>query len=111
MLAQRLVTAARGVKGDRAQVPPIGLAKLRLVAANTEIGKVGIWTREFDNIPSSEAQGWAASLEELGIGTVWIPEIVGRDPLVTAALLLSATSTLKVATGIVNIYARDPMTT
>ena len=35
---------------------------------------------------------------------------MGRDPFVTATLLLSATTKLKVATGIANIYARDAVT-
>ena len=35
---------------------------------------------------------------------------MGRDPFVSSAVLLGATSTLKLATGIANIYARDPMT-
>jgi len=49
-------------------------------------------------------------MEALGFPTLWLPETIGRDPFVTAALLLSATSTLKVATGIANIYARDAVT-
>ncbi len=48
--------------------------------------------------------------KELGFSTLWIPETIGRDPFITATLLLSATSTLNVATGIANIYARDAMT-
>jgi probable F420-dependent oxidoreductase len=41
---------------------------------------------------------------------MWIPETVGRDPFITASLLLAGTPRIKVATGIANIYARDPMT-
>jgi probable F420-dependent oxidoreductase len=80
------------------------------VAHGIDIGRVGIWTGTFDSVPSGEAQQWASRLEELGFRAVWIPEAVGRDPLVTAALLLSATTRLTVATGIANIYARDAMT-
>src|SRR3954468_2008556 len=75
-----------------------------------DIGRVGIWTGVLDTVPSAEAQRIAGRLEALGFPTLWIPETVGRDPFVTATLLLSATSTLKVATGIANIYARDPLT-
>jgi probable F420-dependent oxidoreductase len=63
-----------------------------------------------DAVPSKEAQRLAGVLEELGFPTLWIPETIGRDPFVTATLLLSATSTLNVATGIANIYARDAVT-
>ena len=75
-----------------------------------DLGKVGIWTGVLDAVPSAEAQRMAARIEELGFPTVWIPETLGRDPFVTATLLLSATSKLNVATGIANIYARDACT-
>src|SRR3954452_10493309 len=75
-----------------------------------DLGRVGIWTGAFDGVPSKEAQERAVELEELGYPTVWLPETVGRDPFVTATLLLAATTKLKVATGIANIYARDAVT-
>jgi probable F420-dependent oxidoreductase len=75
-----------------------------------ELGRVGIWTGVLDGVPSAEAQEIARRLEELGFPTLWIPETIGRDPFVTATLLLSATSTLRIATGIANIYARDAVT-
>ncbi len=46
----------------------------------------------------------------MGHSTLWLPETVGRDPFVTATLLLGATTTLRVATGIASIYARDAVT-
>src|SRR5205085_9586820 len=61
-------------------------------------------------VPSKEAQRLAAVIEDAGFSTLWIPETIGRDPFVTATLLLSATSSLNVATGIANIYARDAVT-
>ena len=75
------------------------------------IGRIGIWTGALDAHPTSAAQEAAQRLEALGYPTLWIPEAVGRDPFVAAANLLAATSTLQLATGIANIYARDPMTT
>jgi probable F420-dependent oxidoreductase len=74
------------------------------------LGRVGIWTSVLDAVSSDEAKRIARYLEELGFSALWIPETVGRDPFVTAALLLSATSELKLATGIANIYARDAVT-
>jgi probable F420-dependent oxidoreductase len=76
-----------------------------------DIGKLGIWTIAFDSVSSAEARRAAVLIESLGFSTLWIPETVGRDPLIMAALLLESTSTLQVATGIANIYARDAMTT
>jgi probable F420-dependent oxidoreductase len=75
-----------------------------------DLGHVGIWTGALDGVSSAEAQAAAVRLEGLGVRTLWIPETIGRDPFVTAALLLSATSTLNIATGIANIYARDAVT-
>jgi probable F420-dependent oxidoreductase len=75
-----------------------------------QLGRVGIWTGVLDTVPSSEAQRLAGQIEEMGFTTLWIPETIGRDPFVTATLLLSATTTLNIATGIANIYARDAMT-
>jgi probable F420-dependent oxidoreductase len=76
-----------------------------------DIGRVGIWTGGLDSHPSTVAREAAQEIESLGYGALWLPEAVGREPFVASAVLLAATSSLKVATGIANIYARDPMTT
>src|SRR3954452_3432370 len=76
-----------------------------------DLGRVGIWTAAFDAHPSAAAQAAAVELEGLGYRTLWLNEATGRDPFVMAGLLLSATSTLTIALGIANIYARDAMTT
>ena len=76
-----------------------------------DIGRVGIWSGALDGHRTAAAQDAARLLESLGFSTLWVPEAVGRDPFVNSANLLAATSTLKLATGIANIYARDPMTT
>ncbi len=76
-----------------------------------DLGRVGIWTSAFDAHPSAAAQAAAVELEGLGYRTLWLNEATGRDPFVMAGLLLSATSTLTIALGIANIYARDAMTT
>jgi probable F420-dependent oxidoreductase len=76
-----------------------------------DVGRVGIWTAAFEGHPSARAREAAQEIEAMGYPTLWINEATGRDPFVLAALLLSATSKLKVATGIANVYARDAMTT
>jgi probable F420-dependent oxidoreductase len=75
-----------------------------------DLGSVGLWHGRVDGAPTSEVNEAAQELEELGYRALWLAEAVGRDPFVSAANILSATKTLKVATGIANIYARDPMT-
>jgi probable F420-dependent oxidoreductase len=80
------------------------------MASSMDLGPIGIWTAQFDYQPATKAQEAAAELERLGFGAIWFPESVGREALTHAALLLSATSRIKIATGIANIYARDAVT-
>ena len=75
-----------------------------------DLGRVGIWTFVLDLQPIARAREVAAELEELGYGAIWVPDAVGRDPLVHAALLLGGTNRIAVGTGIAQIYGRDPMT-
>ena len=75
-----------------------------------DIGRVGIWYGGIDALPTTEARRAAQVVEELGFGALWLAEAVGRDPFAASAILLSATERLALATGIANIYARDPMT-
>jgi probable F420-dependent oxidoreductase len=75
-----------------------------------DIGRIGIWTGILDAHPASKAKEACQEIEALGVATLWIPETVGRDPFVAAANYLAATKTLRLATGIANIYARDALT-
>jgi probable F420-dependent oxidoreductase len=72
-------------------------------------GRIGLWTHVLDGLAMSAAQDQVAELAELGYGAVWIPEAVGRDPLVAASLLLSGSSDIVLGTGIASIWARDAM--
>ncbi len=74
-----------------------------------ELGRVGVWSNAFEAHPSADAIAAARELEQLGYRTLWLNETTGRDPFVMAAMMLSATSTLTVAIGIANVYARDAM--
>ena len=75
-----------------------------------DLGRVGIWTFALDLQPMARARELAAELQDLGYGAIWVPDAVGRDPLVHAALLLDATTRITVGTGIAQIYGRDAMT-
>ena len=72
-----------------------------------DIGKLGVWYF-FDPMPAPAAAEAAKRIEALGYGALWIPETVGRHPLVHASWLLANTTRLVVATGIANIYHREP---
>ncbi|MET0251978.1 MAG: LLM class flavin-dependent oxidoreductase [Novosphingobium sp.] len=62
-----------------------------------------------DPVSAAESVGFAQRVEQLGYSALWQPEGFGRNVLVQSGWLLANTSTLIVATGIVNIYARDPI--
>ncbi len=77
---------------------------------SVDIGKYGIWYGMVDTLATADAVQAARIIEEAGFGALWIAEAVGRDPFVMSSVLLQGTASLKLATGIANIYARDPMT-
>jgi len=68
------------------------------------LGRIGIFTvaRQWPSDPGAVA-AVAAELEDLGFRTLWLGGSVGQFPL--AHTILTATSSLVVATGIVQIYA------
>ena len=73
-----------------------------------QIGKLGVWTSQ-EMLSAADAAAQARRIEAWGYGALWQPEAVGRNVLVHSAWLLAHTTRLVVATGIANIYARDPM--
>jgi probable F420-dependent oxidoreductase len=73
-----------------------------------DVGRVGIWTGTLDIQPAAQAREAALEVEALGYGALWIPEAVGREVTTHAAVLLSATSRLVVATGVANVFLRQP---
>lgn len=81
-----------------------------MVQSSLKLGSVGIWTTKFEDHPAAKVQEAASELEDLGYGTIWFGEAMGREALTHAGLLLAATRRIVVATGIANIYARDAMT-
>ena len=72
------------------------------------LGRVGIWARElrFDPDPSAIADA-AAELEEHGWSALWIPD-AGGDIFGAVDVLLDATRSVAIATGILNIWMQDP---
>lgn len=75
----------------------------------TEIGRLGVWAA-LDAFPAHEAAAFARRVEAWGYSALWTPEAVGRDPFSLIGFLAAQTESLVLATGIANIYARDPMT-
>jgi probable F420-dependent oxidoreductase len=80
---------------------PPSLEKLR--------GTIGVWTFAHETVPAERSGDVAAELESLGYAAMWLPEAWGREAFTNAGLMLRATSSIIIATGIANIWARDPV--
>jgi probable F420-dependent oxidoreductase len=74
--------------------------------SDLNLGRVGAWSH-LDRLAAGDAAAFARRVEELGYGTLWVPETVGREPFVSLALLAGATSSLRLGTSIASIWARD----
>jgi alkanesulfonate monooxygenase SsuD/methylene tetrahydromethanopterin reductase-like flavin-dependent oxidoreductase (luciferase family) len=68
----------------------------------------GILTTELDNFSGEDAVRFVRDIESLGYDSCWIPEVFGREPMAMAGYLLAKTERIHVASGIANIYVRDP---
>ena len=70
--------------------------------------KLGVWSGT-DSLSAMDAASFAKRVEAWGYGALWIPEAVGREVFSASAWLLANTSSLIIASGIANIYARDSL--
>src|SRR5712675_2918609 len=73
-----------------------------------QLGRLGVWA-PMDVMTAAEGAAFAQQVEAWGYAALWLPESRGRNVLAHSAWLLANTKNLIVATGIANIYARDPM--
>ena len=72
-----------------------------------ELGKLGVWSF-LDRLSPDAAVVAAQRIERLGYSALWLPETVGRHPFVFAGWLLAHTQSLILASGVANIYNREP---
>lgn len=99
----------RGVPGWLAGCQNGSLMRTAREAA-ARLGRIGIWSFALERLPAAEERRFAQEVEALGFRALWIPESLGsKEIFAHASLLLGATSTLIVASGIANIWARDPV--
>jgi len=76
----------------------------------TQLGTVGVWSADPERMTAADARRFANEVESLGFKTLWIQESLGsKEVFAHAGILLAATKTLIVASGIANIWARDPV--
>ena len=73
-----------------------------------DIGKVGVWYF-LDGMTAPDSAAFAKKVERAGYSALWIPEAAGREPFAHGGYLLANTNELILATGIANIWARDPL--
>jgi len=79
--------------------------------AVSRLGRLGVFAGSAGRVAARDLVDLARRLEHWGYGTLWLPESVAADPFVLAAFVLARTERIVLATGIANIYARDPMAT
>jgi probable F420-dependent oxidoreductase len=76
----------------------------------TDLGRLGTWGH-LDSLPIEDARAYARRVDELGFGTLWVPETVGREPFTLLGLLAGDTTSVRLGTSIVSIWGHDAQTT
>jgi probable F420-dependent oxidoreductase len=73
------------------------------------LGRVGVWLGLLGWQPAAVEREAVAEIEDLGYGALWLSEAhSNKESLSHAAIVLAASSRITVATGIANIWVRDP---
>ncbi len=73
------------------------------------LGRIGVWSFALEALTATEEREAVVEMESLGYRAIWIPESVeSREVFSHAAWILSSTGRAVVASGIANIWARDP---
>jgi probable F420-dependent oxidoreductase len=75
-----------------------------------DLGRLGAWGH-LDTLDIDAARAYARRVDELGYGTLWVPETVGREPFTLLGLLAAETSEIRLGTSIVGIWGHDAQTT
>jgi probable F420-dependent oxidoreductase len=74
------------------------------------LGRTGVWGH-LDTLSAPDLRSYALRVEELGYTAMWVPETVGREPFVLAAILAETTDSIMIGTSIVSIWGRDAQAT
>ncbi len=79
-------------------------------AVRAALGRVGVWSFALEAQTAAEEREAAAKIESLGFPAIWFPEsVTSREVFSHAAWLLASTERAVIASGIANIWARDPV--
>lgn len=85
------------------------MAEAGAIETRPPLGRVGAWSGRLQRRPTGEAIEVVNELEQLGYGSVWVPESpFGKDVLTFSGILLGGSKSITVATGIAIVWARDP---
>ena len=95
-----------GARRSPRSVPTFGLTREN----GMRLGAIAAWAN-LDPMTPLQSAAAAARVEALGYSALWYPDSMTYDSLTRASTLLSATSTLVVATGITCIYNRPAWST
>ena len=80
------------------------------MSTTLDLGRLGVWGH-LDTLSADEVQDYVARVEELGFGTLWVPETVGREPFTLLGMVAGGTSSLLLGTSIASIWGHDAQTT
>jgi probable F420-dependent oxidoreductase len=72
------------------------------------LGPIGIWSAAFRS-DAPELDDAVRELEDLGFSALWVPGGMGGDIFGISSRLLTATGHVVVATGVLNIWAHEPV--
>lgn len=75
-----------------------------------DLGRLGAWGH-MDTLSIRDARAYARRVDELGYGTLWVPETVGREPFTLLGLLAGETQRVRLGTSIVSIWGHDAQAT
>jgi probable F420-dependent oxidoreductase len=75
-----------------------------------DLGRLGVWSH-LDSLPIEDARDFARGVDELGFGTLWVAETVGREPFTLLGLLAGETLEVRLGTSIASIWGHDAQTT
>jgi probable F420-dependent oxidoreductase len=73
-----------------------------------DLGTFGIYTFDFEHLPAAQMREAIQELEAQGWGAFWFPELLGREAISHASLLLSSTETIRIVNAIAVIGSRGP---
>jgi probable F420-dependent oxidoreductase len=71
-----------------------------------DLGRIGVWGH-LDTLAAPDVISYARRAAELGYGTLWVPETVGREPIALLSMLAAVTDRINLGTSILNIWGRD----